>query len=128
MQSVVLQGASSSKSVDLDGGPPVRARCAVTANAGAAGVRQLRFGEGQARGGRSGTPRNGRAAGTPGCRQARATPWGMGNRGGAGRIEGMPAANPAACRGWLLPHLQVREEAAAGRAAQQDILQSGPWR
>jgi len=52
----------------------------------------------------------------------------MGNRGGAGRIEGMPAANPAACRGWLLPHLQVREEAAAGRAAQQDILQSGPWR
>lgn len=40
----------------------------------------------------------------------------------------MPAAKPAGCRGWLLPHLQAREEAAAGRATQQDILQSGPWR
>jgi len=73
-------------------------------------------------------PRNGRAAGDPGCRQASATPRGNGSRGGAGRIEGMPAAKPAGCRGWLLPHLQAREEAAAGRTAQQDILQSGPWR
>jgi hypothetical protein len=50
----------------------------------------------------------------------------MGNRGGAGRIEGMPAANPAACRGWLLPHLQALASAVAGRATQQDILQPGP--
>jgi len=72
-------------------------------------------------------PRNGRAAGSPGCSQARAAPRGNGSRGGAGRIEGMPAAKPAGCRGWLLPHLQPRE-AAAGRTTQQDIRQSAPWR
>jgi len=127
MQGLAVQDASSSKSVDLDGGPPVRARCAFTANAGAAGVRQLRFREGQARGGRSGMPRNGRAATGPGCRQSAAAARGNGSRGGAGRIEGMPAAKPAGCRGWLLPHRQPRE-AAAGRTTQQDIRQSAPWR
>jgi hypothetical protein len=127
LQAVAMQDVSSSKSVDLDGGPPVRARCASRRNAGAAGVRRLRCGEGQARGGRSGMPSNASAAGSPGCRQASAAPRGNGSRGGVGRIEGMPPAKPAVCRGWLLPHLQ-QEEAAAGRTTQQDILQPGPWR